>query len=49
MELGQKLKAVRKAEGLTQKSFCEACGLALGTVKNYEGDINHLDYKWLCR
>lgn len=37
MELGQKLKAVRKAEGLTQKSFCEACGLALGTVKNYEG------------
>ncbi|AYX99373.1 TPA: helix-turn-helix domain-containing protein [Klebsiella aerogenes] len=37
MELGQKLKALRKAEGLTQKSFCEACGLALGTVKNYEG------------
>ncbi|HBW3236822.1 TPA: helix-turn-helix transcriptional regulator [Klebsiella pneumoniae] len=37
MEIGQKLKAIRKAEGLTQKRFCEACGLALGTVKNYEG------------
>ncbi|UYB58717.1 helix-turn-helix domain-containing protein [Klebsiella michiganensis] len=37
MEIGQKLKAVRKAEGLTQKRFCEMSGLALGTVKNYEG------------
>ncbi|MBC2622473.1 helix-turn-helix domain-containing protein [Citrobacter cronae] len=37
MNIGQKLKAVRKAEGLTQKKFCEISGIALGTLKNYEG------------
>lgn len=37
MNLGKKLRAIRKAEGLTQAKFCEISGIALGTVKNYEG------------
>ncbi len=37
MNLAQKLRAIRKAEGLTQSKFCEISGVALGTVKNYEG------------
>lgn len=37
MSIGQKLKAIRKAEGFTQKKFSEMSGLALGTIKNYEG------------
>lgn len=32
----QKLKAIRRAEGLTQKSFSEQAGIPLGTIKNYE-------------
>ncbi|ARD63688.1 MULTISPECIES: helix-turn-helix domain-containing protein [Kosakonia] len=38
MTMGQKLKAIRKAEGLTQKKFCEISGIALSTLKNYEGE-----------
>ncbi|MEI7063968.1 helix-turn-helix transcriptional regulator [Dickeya chrysanthemi] len=37
MKISQKLKAIRKAEGLTQAKFCEISGIALGTLKNYEG------------
>ncbi|HDS0802567.1 helix-turn-helix domain-containing protein [Escherichia coli] len=37
MNLAQKLRAIRKAEGLTQSKFCEISGIALGTLKNYEG------------
>ncbi|MCS2169071.1 helix-turn-helix domain-containing protein [Scandinavium sp. TWS1a] len=37
MNLAQKLRAIRKAEGLTQAKFCEISGIALGTLKNYEG------------
>ncbi|MFP2469482.1 helix-turn-helix domain-containing protein [Pseudescherichia vulneris] len=37
MKMGQKLRAIRKAEGITQAKFCEISGIALGTVKNYEG------------
>lgn len=32
----QKLRQIRKAEGLTQSSFSEMIGIALSTVKNYE-------------
>ncbi len=32
----EKLKQIRKAEGLTQASFAQAVGVALSTVKNYE-------------
>ncbi|MFD3230663.1 helix-turn-helix domain-containing protein [Rahnella aceris] len=37
MNIAQKLRAIRKAEGLTQVKFCEISGIALGTLKNYEG------------
>ncbi|WP_038908183.1 helix-turn-helix domain-containing protein [Dickeya oryzae] len=37
MNMGQKIKAIRKAEGLTQLKFCEISGMALSTLKNYEG------------
>ncbi|EOG6950230.1 helix-turn-helix domain-containing protein [Edwardsiella piscicida] len=33
---GEKLKAIRKAEGLTQKQFSEFTGIPFGTVRNYE-------------
>lgn len=36
MNLAHKLRAIRKAEGLTQAKFCEISGIAIGTVKNYE-------------
>lgn len=32
----QKLRQIRKAEGLTQSTFAEMIGIALSTVKNYE-------------
>lgn len=31
-----KLRQIRKAEGLTQKEFAELTGVALGTIKKYE-------------
>lgn len=37
MNIAQKIRAMRKAEGLTQARFCEISGLALSTLKNYEG------------
>ncbi|WGM05004.1 helix-turn-helix domain-containing protein [Arsenophonus nasoniae] len=37
MKMSEKLKKIRKAEGLTQVKFCEISGIALGTLKNYEG------------
>lgn len=33
---GQKLRAIRKAEGLTQNELAKAAGLGLSSVKNYE-------------
>ncbi|WP_250870405.1 helix-turn-helix transcriptional regulator [Hafnia paralvei] len=35
-DYSEKLKAVRKAEGLTQQQFADITGLSLGTIKNYE-------------
>ncbi|HAG1964812.1 TPA: helix-turn-helix transcriptional regulator [Salmonella enterica] len=32
----QKLREIRKAEGLTQAEFSQLVGIALSTVKNYE-------------
>lgn len=37
MNIAQKLRAIRKSEGLTQAKFSEISGIALGTLKNYEG------------
>lgn len=33
---GEKLKAIRKAEGMTQKEFSELTGVPFGTIRNYE-------------
>ncbi|EAA9126027.1 helix-turn-helix domain-containing protein [Salmonella enterica] len=35
-DYSQKLRKVRKAEGLTQKEFADLTGLSLSTVRNYE-------------
>ncbi|CQJ09635.1 TPA: helix-turn-helix transcriptional regulator [Yersinia enterocolitica] len=35
-DLGEKVKAIRKAEGLSQVQFCEATGISISTVKKYE-------------
>ncbi|EPJ1886396.1 helix-turn-helix domain-containing protein [Enterobacter asburiae] len=37
MKISEKLREIRKAEGLTQKKFCEISGIALSSLKNYEG------------
>lgn len=33
---GEKLKEIRKAEGMTQREFSEYTGVPFGTVRNYE-------------
>lgn len=33
---GKKLRAIRKAEDLTQQQFSDLTGVSLGTIKNYE-------------
>ncbi|EJK5914064.1 helix-turn-helix transcriptional regulator [Escherichia coli] len=35
-DYADKLRQIRKAEGMTQKVFAEHTGLALGTIKSYE-------------
>ena len=35
-DYSEKLRQIRKAEGITQKVFAELTGLALGTIKSYE-------------
>lgn len=35
-DYAQKLKSIRKSEGLTQAAFAEITGVPLGTVKHYE-------------
>lgn len=37
MNMSEKVKAIRIAEGLTQINFCKITGMALSTLKNYEG------------
>lgn len=48
MQTFEKLKAIRKAEGLTQAKFSEISGIALGTVKNYESGHKDLVSASLC-
>ncbi|WP_424141273.1 helix-turn-helix domain-containing protein [Serratia marcescens] len=35
-DYAQKLKSIRRAEGLTQKAFSDLVGVPLGSIKNYE-------------
>lgn len=37
MNISQKIRAIRQAEGLTQIKFCELLQIPLSTLKNYEG------------
>ncbi|MBE8815611.1 helix-turn-helix domain-containing protein [Serratia marcescens] len=34
--LGDKVKAIRKSEGVSQSEFCEITGISISTVKKYE-------------
>lgn len=36
IDYAEKLREIRKAEGITQKVFSELTGLAIGTIKSYE-------------
>ncbi|MDA5522284.1 helix-turn-helix domain-containing protein [Yersinia kristensenii] len=35
-DLGEKVKAIRKVEQLSQVQFCEVTGISISTVKKYE-------------
>ncbi|EDT2969344.1 helix-turn-helix transcriptional regulator [Salmonella enterica subsp. enterica] len=37
IDYSKKLRQIREAEGLTQKQFAELTGLAVSTVRSYEG------------
>lgn len=37
MKMGEKVRALRAAESLTQVNFCNITGIPLSTLKNYEG------------
>lgn len=34
--LSEKVKAIRKSEGISQSEFCEITGISISTVKKYE-------------
>lgn len=36
MDVGKKIKYYRKQQGYTQKKLAEKCGLAVGTIQQYE-------------
>lgn len=36
IDYAEKLRQIRKAEGLTQKQFAEITGLSLAAIRNYE-------------
>ncbi len=38
-DLSEKVKAIRKAEGLSQSDFCAVTGISISTVKKYETGI----------
>lgn len=42
MDLPAQLKALRQAEGLTQREFCEVLGLSISTWKKYEAGITEM-------
>ncbi|EBK2972091.1 helix-turn-helix transcriptional regulator [Salmonella enterica] len=45
----QKMKAIRLAEGMTQKELSELTGISLGTIKNYESGQNTVGIQVLQR
>ncbi|MBY4841007.1 helix-turn-helix transcriptional regulator [Pantoea sp. DY-5] len=41
-DYGNKIRAIRMAEGMTQAAMAKECGLPLGSFKNIESDSNHV-------
>ncbi|MGG6100769.1 helix-turn-helix domain-containing protein [Pantoea allii] len=39
MEIFEKLKAIRNAEGMSQTAFCELLDMSISTVKKYEAGL----------
>lgn len=37
--LSEKVKAIRKSEGVSQSEFCEITGISISTVKKYETGV----------
>lgn len=44
MEFAAKLKAMRKAEGMTQTEFCELLDFSISTYKKYEASMFEMGY-----
>lgn len=40
MDYGEKIRAIRKAEGMTQPAMAQECGLPLSSIKNIEAGTN---------
>ena len=36
MKIGEKIKSIRKAKGMTQKEFADIVGLSIATIQGYE-------------
>lgn len=45
MEFGKKIKAIRIAEGFSQKEMAQLIDIPIGTLKNYEQDRNALTFE----
>ena len=43
--VSEKIKEIRKAEGITQKFFCELCNFSIDTFKNYENNRRVPNYE----
>ncbi|WP_134333629.1 DNA-binding transcriptional regulator [Pseudomonas sp. LAIL14HWK12:I2] len=44
MDLAEKLKAIRRSEGLTQSEFCALVGLSISTYKKYEASMFEMGF-----
>ncbi len=49
INMGQKLKFLRKENGLTQKQIAERIGLAVSAVSSYESGARYPSYKVLVK
>lgn len=45
MEFGKRIKAIRIAEGFSQKDMAQLIDIPIGTLKNYEQDRNALTFE----
>jgi len=49
MEFAAKLKAMRKAEGMTQAEFCQLLDFSISTLKKYEASMFEMGYGGLTK